>query len=130
MADRRSYGADKTAQCRLTHSAKPSSRCSCIAVAIAILIAAVLIKGGDSGGVANGGGNDEFIARRAWLYVSIVTAGYLVSRGLAKTGSRDPYTADDATTTEPARCDSGSGRRRRGGRVQILGRAPVAESPR
>jgi len=39
-------------------------------------------------------GTDEFIARQAWLYVSIVTAGYLVSRGLAKSGSRDPYTGD------------------------------------
>lgn len=55
---------------------------------LGILAAAALIKGGDSGGT------DEFIARQAWLYVSIVTAAYLVSRGLAKSGSRDPYTAD------------------------------------
>jgi len=36
----------------------------------------------------------RLLRRPPWLYVSIVTAGYLVSRGLAKCGSRDPYTAD------------------------------------
>lgn len=56
-----------------------------LAVTAMILISAALIKGGDSGGT------DEFIARQAWLYVAIVTAGYMVSRGLAKSGSREPY---------------------------------------
>ena len=59
-----------------------------VAIVIGILIAAATIKGGDTEGT------DEFIARQAWLYVSIVTAGYLVSRGLAKCGSRDPYMVD------------------------------------
>ena len=36
-----------------------------------------------------------FGARQAWLYVTILTVGYMVSRGLAKAGSRDPYDADD-----------------------------------
>ena len=31
-----------------------------------------------------------FIARNAWLYVSILGAGYFVSRGLAKSGSYEP----------------------------------------
>ena len=31
-------------------------------------------------------------ARQAWPYVTILTVGYLVSRGLAKSGGRDPYT--------------------------------------
>jgi hypothetical protein len=53
----------------------------------AILISAALIKGGDNG-------TDEFIARQAWLYVSILGAGYFVSRGLAKSGSCEPYTDD------------------------------------
>jgi hypothetical protein len=70
------------------HSSKTSELYAFVAVVLGILIAAAVIKGGDSGGT------DEFIARDAWLYVSIVTAGYLVSRGLAKSGSRDPYTAD------------------------------------
>jgi hypothetical protein len=53
----------------------------------AILISAAVINGGDNG-------TDEFIARQAWLYVSILGAGYFISRGLAKSGSREPYSAD------------------------------------
>jgi hypothetical protein len=70
------------------HSSKTSELYAFVAVVVGILIAAAVINGGDTRGT------DEFIARDAWLYVSIVTAGYLVSRGLAKSGSRDPYTAD------------------------------------
>jgi hypothetical protein len=33
----------------------------------------------------------DFGARQAWLYVTILTVGYMVSRGLAKAGSRQPY---------------------------------------
>jgi threonine dehydrogenase-like Zn-dependent dehydrogenase len=50
-----------------------------------ILVSAAVINGGDNG-------TDEFIARQAWLYVSILGAGYFISRGLAKSGSSDPYT--------------------------------------
>jgi uncharacterized membrane protein YcjF (UPF0283 family) len=57
-------------------------------VIVGILISAAVIKGGDSGGT------DEFIARHAWLYVSIVAAGYMISRGLAKSGTADPYWAE------------------------------------
>jgi uncharacterized membrane protein YcjF (UPF0283 family) len=53
---------------------------SFVAVCVAILISAAVINGGDNG-------TDEFIARNAWLYVSIITAGYLISRGLAKAGN-------------------------------------------
>ena len=59
-----------------------------LAIVAGILISALLIKGGDSED-----GTDAFIAKQAWLYVSIVTAGYLISRGLAKSGSREPYWA-------------------------------------
>jgi hypothetical protein len=33
-------------------------------------------------------------ANQAWLYVTLLTVGYMVSRGLAKSGSREPYTED------------------------------------
>ena len=59
---------------------------SFVAIVVAILVSAAAIKGGDTGGT------DEFIARQAWLYVAIVTGAYLISRGLAKSGSREPYT--------------------------------------
>ena len=58
-------------------------------VTVAILVSAAAIKGGDSPG-----GTDEFVAKQAWLYVSIVAAAYMISRGLAKAGSSDPYIED------------------------------------
>jgi uncharacterized membrane protein YcjF (UPF0283 family) len=59
-----------------------------VVVIVGILVSAAVIKGGDNG-------TDEFIARNAWLYVAIVAAGYMISRGLAKSGVRDPYTDGD-----------------------------------
>jgi|SRR4051794_8150962 uncharacterized membrane protein len=56
-----------------------------VVVIVGILISAAVIKGGDTRGT------DEFIARQAWLYVAIVAAGYMISRGLAKCGVREPY---------------------------------------
>jgi hypothetical protein len=60
-----------------------------LGVVVAILVSAAAIKGGDSSG-----GTDEFVAKQAWLYVSIVAGAYIISRGLAKAGSSDPYTED------------------------------------
>ena len=60
-----------------------------VGAVVAILISAMVIKGGDSGGT------DEFIARQAWLYVAIVVGAYTVGRGLAKAGTGDPYSDDD-----------------------------------
>jgi hypothetical protein len=60
-----------------------------VGLIVAILISAAVIKGGDDG-------TDQFIARQAWLYVSILGAGYFISRGLAKSGSSDPYTDDSS----------------------------------
>jgi hypothetical protein len=57
-----------------------------VGVVVAILISAAVVDAGD------GGGNDPFIARQAWLYVAIVAGAYFISRGLAKSGSSDPYT--------------------------------------
>jgi hypothetical protein len=58
-----------------------------VGLIVAILISAAVINGGDNG-------TDEFIARQAWLYVAILGGSYFVSRGLAKAGSREPYTDD------------------------------------
>jgi hypothetical protein len=55
---------------------------------VGILIAANVIEKAD-------GGNDFFTADKAWLYITILTVGYMISRGFAKSGSREPYTADD-----------------------------------
>ncbi len=56
-----------------------------IAVLAGILIAAAMVD------ESNGGG---FGAKQAWLYATILTSAYMVSRGLAKAGSREPYDED------------------------------------
>jgi hypothetical protein len=38
--------------------------------------------------------NPDFGAERAWLYITILTVGYMLSRGLAKAGSYEPYDDD------------------------------------
>ena len=85
--DGRSTGARGVAR-RLTTETKAAFKTTefwaMVGLIVAILISAALIKGGDNG-------TDEFIARQAWLYVSIVGGAYFISRGLAKSGSRDPY---------------------------------------
>ncbi|MCU1601079.1 MAG: sle, partial [Frankiales bacterium] len=54
---------------------------------VAILIAAQTI-GNDS---KAGSGGDYFRADKAFLYITLLTIGYLLSRGIAKSGSRDFY---------------------------------------
>jgi len=61
-----------------------------IAVIAGILVAAAVIDGD--------GGTDGFIARQAWLYVAIVAVGYMISRGLAKSGSQEPYWEDGSNS--------------------------------
>ena len=57
-----------------------------VVVLISLLIAGAATKAGSAGG-----GHDAFRADRVWLYATILTIGYMVSRGLAKAGSRQPY---------------------------------------
>jgi hypothetical protein len=59
-----------------------------LVVAAGILIAGNSIEGQE-------GGADYFAGDKVWLYVTLLTIGYMVSRGLAKAGSRDPYWSDD-----------------------------------
>jgi hypothetical protein len=58
-----------------------------VGVLAGILIAGLLTSAGD-------GHDDRLGASAVWLYVTILTLGYMLSRGLAKSGSRDPYTDD------------------------------------
>ena len=50
-----------------------------IAAVIGVLVASAVVDVSDFG------------AQEAWFYVTLLTIGYLVSRGLAKSGSRDYY---------------------------------------
>ena len=60
---------------------------SYLAVLAGILIAGAIVDSSDAGGYG---------ARQVWLYATILTVGYMVSRGLAKSGSRDPYDTDES----------------------------------
>jgi hypothetical protein len=61
-----------------------------VGVIAAILICAAIVTGGATSG------GDAFTSRQAWLYVAIVASAYIISRGLAKAGSREPYSDDRA----------------------------------
>ena len=61
-----------------------------VAAVAAVLLAAIILDESDAGGLG---------ARQAWLYVTILTVGYMISRGLAKSGSRDPYWDDDGSNS-------------------------------
>jgi hypothetical protein len=56
-----------------------------VVAVVGVLIAAAMVDEKDAGGLG---------AQQAWLYVTLLTVGYMVSRGLAKSGSREPYTDD------------------------------------
>jgi hypothetical protein len=55
---------------------------------VGVLLASQLIGTED-------GRDDYFRADRAWFFVVLLTIGYLLSRGIAKSGSRDFYDAGD-----------------------------------
>jgi uncharacterized MAPEG superfamily protein len=87
----RDFGRVGRAAQRLTTETKSFFKTSeffaYLVAAIAILIAGNSIEGEE-------GGADLFAADKVWLYITILTVGYMVSRGLAKAGSRDPYWAE------------------------------------
>jgi hypothetical protein len=57
-----------------------------------ILIAGSVIKEKDN--------VDAFRADKVWLYIPILTVGYMIARGLAKSGSREPYWQDSGQNHE------------------------------
>jgi hypothetical protein len=56
-----------------------------------VLLVGVLIAGAVTKASHYAGRHDVFRADRVWLYATILTVGYMVSRGIAKAGSRQPY---------------------------------------
>lgn len=52
---------------------------------VGVLIASAVIDDGENG--------QGFGAKAAWLYVTVLTVGYMISRGLAKSGSRERFDA-------------------------------------
>lgn len=56
---------------------------------VGVLIASAVVDATNAGN-ANA---DGFSAQQAWFMITLLTIGYLVSRGLAKSGSRERYNA-------------------------------------
>ncbi len=72
-----------------TKSAYRTTELVAFLVAVAgVLIATAVVDQADAGGLG---------ARQGWTLVAALTIGYLLSRGLAKSGSREPYTQNDET---------------------------------
>jgi hypothetical protein len=85
-ASGRNGHTDQNSVRRLTTETKASFKTTefiaYVAMVIGVLIAAGIVDEANDGG---------FGARQAWLYVTILTVGYMISRGLAKAGSSQPY---------------------------------------
>ena len=79
--------AERRLSTETKHSTKTSELYVFLAVTVGILLAGLLTKAGD-------GHDDRLAAKQTWLYVSIVAAAYLISRGLAKSGTSEPYSVD------------------------------------
>ena len=59
-----------------------------------VILVGLLIAGAVSDADESVSSGDGFGPEKVWLYAVILTVGYLISRGLAKAGSRDPYWDD------------------------------------
>jgi hypothetical protein len=88
VAARNGQADDRSAR-RLVTETKASSKTTefmaYVAIVVGVLIAAAVVDQADAGGLG---------AKQAWLYVTILTVGYMVSRGLAKSGTPQPYGED------------------------------------
>ena len=80
----------RTAEPRTTEtkaSFKTTEFFAYLGAVVGVLLASQLVGTED-------GHDDYFRADRAWFYVVLLTIGYMLARGIAKSGSRDFYDAD------------------------------------
>ena len=66
---------------------KPSFKTSELVVYV-LAVLGVLIASAVTGDAGTNDGGDIFAADKAWWFITLLTIGYLVSRGLAKSGTR------------------------------------------
>ena len=69
-------------------STKTTELIAYVVAVLAVIITALVV--GDNGNNTA----DPFSANDAMRYVTYLTIGYMIARGLAKSGSRDAYDAD------------------------------------
>ncbi|MBC9735416.1 hypothetical protein [Nocardioides marmotae] len=83
----RDYAAPRRISTETKASFKTTELIAYLAAVVGVLLASAIVDASDFG------------AQEAWFYVTLLTIGYLVSRGLAKSGSRDFYDDDRGAGT-------------------------------
>jgi len=78
------HTTDRRVSTETKSSYKTTELIAYVVIAIAVLVAAAVTD------------NTDFGTQEAWFYVTLLTIGYMISRGLAKSGSRDFYDDDAA----------------------------------
>ena len=76
-------GAVRRVSTETKASVKTSELVAYVVAVIAVLVASAIADE-----------SSDFGTQEAWFYVTLLTIGYMVSRGLAKSGSRDYYDDD------------------------------------
>src|SRR4051794_8198150 len=76
----RRYTAGRRVSTETKASFKTTELVAYIAAVVGVLIASAMVDG-----------DEGFSAEQAWFFVTLLTIGYMVSRGLAKSGSHEPY---------------------------------------
>ncbi|WP_188111190.1 hypothetical protein [Nocardioides antri] len=89
----RTYTPDRRISTETKASYKTSELAVYILAVLGVLIASLVVDDSPS----------DFGAQEAWWYVTLLTVGYMISRGLAKSGSREPY--DDSTNSNSGQGD-------------------------
>ncbi len=83
-------GGDRRLTTETKHASKTTELYVYVAAVLGILIAAAMIGADDDAGRGDAFG-DYFTAHDAWRLIAFLTIGYMIARGLAKSGSREPY---------------------------------------
>lgn len=78
----RNVRTDRRVSTETKASLKTTELVAYVAAVLGVLIASAVVD------------KTDFGAQEAWFYVTLLTIGYMVSRGLAKSGSRDFYDDD------------------------------------
>lgn len=61
-----------------------------VVILVAMFIASAVVDSNEDG--------QGFGAEQVWFFATLLTIGYMISRGLAKSGSRENYDREDSTS--------------------------------
>jgi hypothetical protein len=80
--NRRHEASNRRISTETKASYKTTELIAYVAAVIGVLVASAMVDASDFG------------AQEAWFYITLLTIGYMISRGLAKSGSREPFDAE------------------------------------